>query len=59
MYIFKNYTLITKFDLLPYEYKFLQDFIFMVFTNQRAFAKMKTQNFVCIQYKFAAAGRHS
>ena len=37
---------------------FVGIYFFANFANQRAFAKMKTQKFVLIQYKFAAAGRH-
>ena len=44
---------------IPYAYKFSQDFIFTNFANQQAFTKMKTQRFVRIRYKFAAAGRHA
>ena len=45
--------------IIPYAYKFSQDFIFANFANQQVFAKMKTRKIVCIRYKFAAAGCHS
>lgn len=37
----ENDVLIGWYNKLPYAYKFVQDFIFMNFTNQQVFSKLK------------------